>query len=309
MPLRELLAVDDRTAQWSVWGTTARVVVTDRDHLGEAADLIERELAAVDAVASRFRPDSELITLRTGRPVRISPLLAELIEAGLLAARRTDGDVDPTLASALASLGYDRDFDEIGDSVTVGSITVRPAPDWRRIRLEGLELTLPSGTRLDLGATAKAYTADRGAELVARTLGTGVLVSLGGDIATAGPAPAGGWRVFVSDGPGEPASTISIPAGAAVATSSTIARTWRHNGQPVHHILDPRSGQPAKPVWRTVSVGAWRCVEANAYATASIVRGATAVGWLRGLHAPARLVNADRAVRVVGGWPAEVRGD
>jgi thiamine biosynthesis lipoprotein len=95
---------------------------------------------------------------------------------------------------------------------------------------------------------------------------------------------------------------ISVPAGAAVATSSTIARTWTADERALHHIIDPRTGWPAPPVWRTVSVGAWRCVEANTFATAAIVRGRSALNWLR---CPARLVDANKRVHTVGGWPVE----
>ena len=76
---------------------------------------------------------------------------------------------------------------------------------------------------LDLGATAKAIAADRCAARVTETTGSGVLVNLGGDIATAGPAPEGGWQVLVSDGDDEPAVAVALPSGAALATSSTFA--------------------------------------------------------------------------------------
>ncbi len=301
MPLQELLPVDDHTAQWSVWGTTARAVVTDRAARDDATELLRRELAAVDATASRFRFDSELMTLPTGRPVGISPLLAELVACALVAAERTNGDVDPTVGNALVRLGYDRDFELIGDSVRLGPVNLVRRRDWREVTLDGRWLTLPEGARLDLGATAKAYAADRAADVIARTLGVGALVSLGGDVATAGPAPFGGWHVLVSDGPAEPTQVIAVPAGAAVATSSTIARTWAADGRTMHHIVDPRTGWPVPPVWRTVSVGAWRCVDANTYATAAIVRGLSALSWLR---LPARLVGADKQVHTVNGWPA-----
>jgi thiamine biosynthesis lipoprotein len=301
MPLRELLPVDDCTTQWSVWGTSARLVVTEPAALGEATEILRRELAGVDATVSRFRSDSELMTLPTGRPVRVSPLLAKLMACALLAAERTDGDVDPTVGDALVRLGYDRDFELIGDRARLGSIRHVRRLDWRQIAFDGRQLTVPDGTRLDLGATAKAFAADTAAELIAGTLGVGVLVSLGGDVATAGAEPSGGWHVLVSDGPGEPDQVITVPAGAAVATSSTIARTWSADGQAMHHIVDPRTGWPVPPVWRTVSVGAWRCVEANAYATAAIVRGMAALRWLR---LPARLVSANKQVHTVHGWPA-----
>jgi thiamine biosynthesis lipoprotein len=142
---------------------------------------------------------------------------------------------------------------------------------------------------------------------VAAACGVGVLVSLGGDLATAGPAPDGGWRVRVQDGPDEPSCVVTLPAGGAMATSSTSSRRWETAGEMVHHIVDPRSGRPARRVWRTASVAAYSCVRANTLATAAIVRGERAPGWLARLGAPARLVDARRSVLRLGGWPAQVR--
>jgi thiamine biosynthesis lipoprotein len=322
-------------AQWPVWSTTARLVVTEPAALPEARRLVEAELAAVDAAASRFRPDSEINSLprAAGRPQRISPLLAELVAAALSAAEQTAGDVDPTLGGALQALGYDRDFAEIataplrpGTAVPNGGtgpysgprsgpnsgphqgggavrVVVRRAPAWQRIRLDGDIVTVPESVLLDLGATAKACTADRCAALVAARTGVGVLVSLGGDIATAGPGPAGGWRVLVQDRPGDPACTVTLPAGHAIATSSTVRRQWRHGGRLVHHVLDPRTCQPAEPVWRTVTVAAPRCLPANTLSTAALVRGHDALPWLRALDVPARLVDAAGGVLSTPRWP------
>lgn len=306
-------------AEWSVWSTTARVVVTDPGTLAEARALVEAELAAVGRAASRFRPDSEIsrLHLAHGRPQQVSPLLAALVGAALEAARRTDGRVDPTVGAALRAIGYDRDFEdlpgrEIGRLPTpTGAgvpVLVRPVPGWRQVRLDGTTLTLPAGVVLDLGATAKAVTADRCAALVRDRLGTGVLVSLGGDIATAGPAPEGGWQVLVHDHDDDPSSLVSLPGGAAIATSSTARRVWTHDGRVVHHVLDPRTGQPAVPVWRTVTVAAPTCAEANTLTTASVVRGHSAVGWLRALGVPARLVDANGAVFTTPAWPEQADG-
>lgn len=325
---------DTDTAEWEVWSTTARIVVTEPAALAAARAVVEQVLAEVDLAASRFRPDSEISRLAAadGRPQQVSPLLAELVGAALTAARETDGDVDPTLADSLVANGYDRDIDQLArvspaapspaavpsaTAVTVPaatparrggvlvSVVRRPRPDWRQVRLDGTTLTLPAGVGLDLGATAKAFAADRAARLVARTCGTGVLVSLGGDIATAGPGPEGGWRIRVQDGDDEPGCTIALPAGSALATSSTIRRRWVHHGRLVHHVLDPRTGFPADPVWRTVTVAAPTCLQANTLTTAALVRGLPARSWLRGLGAPARLVARDGELVTLGGWPRD----
>ena len=312
MPLLERLPVGPDTAQWSLWTTTARVVVSDPRAVAEARRITEDVCADVEAAASRFRPDAEILRLyrAAGRPITVSPLLAELVATALGAARRTDGDVDPTVASAMRALGYDGDLALInGDVVPVcGSsvrLAVRPVPGWRRVELSGRSLRVPPGVSLDLGATAKAWAADRAAALIAERLGIGTLVSLGGDIATGGPVPQGDWSILVSDGPDQPEAHISLPAGAALATSSTISRRWRRGGQSVHHVLDPRTSRPAPTVWRTVSVAAPTCVEANTLTTASIVRGHAAVAWLAQQRVPARLVTAAGDVVRVGGWPQE----
>lgn len=300
----DLLPVGRDTAQWPIWSTTARIVVRDPAALPEARRIVDSVLAAVDAACSRFRPDSELrlLELAPGRPAEVSPLLAALIDAALIAAEWSGGDVDPTIGIAMASLGYDRDLALVETEVDGAAlpVVVRRAPGWHQIRLHGEEVTIPAGVRLDLGAVGKAFAADLCATLVHTSCETDVLVSLGGDIATAGDGPD--WNVLVSDGPDEPSCTVRLAAGTAMATSSTISRRWRRGVRLLHHVLDPRTCQPADPVWRTVSVAAPSCVDANTESTAALVRGLSAPARL---DRPARFVAADGSVRTVGGWPAE----
>jgi thiamine biosynthesis lipoprotein len=133
-------------------------------------------------------------------------------------------------------------------------------------------------------------------------------VSLGGDVAVAGPVPAEGWPVGIADGhrDRDVAATVALRGG-GLATSSTTQRRWRRGGREVHHILDPRTGAPAPVIWRTVSVAAASCVEANTASTAAIVLGATAPAWLWRRRLPARLVRHDGAVVGTCGWaPAAV---
>jgi len=102
--------------------------------------------------------------------------------------------------------------------------------------------------------------------------------------------------------PEGPYALITIRDG-GLATSSTTARRWQRGGDVLHHILDPRTGLPAAPVWRTVSVAAGSCADANAASTAAVIRGRRALGWLTRLGLPARLVDATGAVFTVAGWP------
>ena len=123
-----------------------------------------------------------------------------------------------------------------------------------------------------------------------------------------GPAPAGGWRIRVTDDhrsdPSAPGQTVSIPSG-GLATSSTAVRRWSHAGRTMHHIIDPATGEPARATWRTVSAAAASCADANIATTAALVRGAPALDWLAELGLPARLVAEDGRVQVVGDWPAQ----
>ena len=183
---------------------------------------------------------------------------------------------------------------------TAGWLTISVDREHSTIRVD-------RGVRLDLGATAKALAADRAAHAAYEATGSGVLVSCGGDIALAGPAPAGGWRVFVTDDhrsdPDTDGQMISISSG-GLATSSTTTRRWIHDGQGMHHIIDPGTGAPVESMWRTVSVAAATCVDANIASTAALIRSGRAPAWLEQLGLPARLVSDDGAVRLVSDWPA-----
>ncbi|WP_235747646.1 FAD:protein FMN transferase [Nocardia coffeae] len=297
------------TADWSVWSTNARLVVTDPAHLAGAREAMCEYLDAVDRACSRFRDDSELsgLSAHPGRPVVIGPLFAEYLRAALAVAESTAGDVDPTVGAALERLGYDRDYALVANTDTAAPIQAvfTPRTDWTTVLLDERTVTVPRGVRLDLGATAKAIAADRCAHLIAERFGCGTLVSLGGDIATAGAAPDGGWQIEVRDGAGEPGCRISIPVGAALATSSTVRRRWKRGGHLVHHIVDPRTGVAAETVWRTVSVAANTCLAANAAATAAVVRGRDALEPLHRSGSPARLVDRAGRITTLGGWPAE----
>ncbi len=295
---------------FSVFGTTAVLLVTDPAGLARARAIADAELAAVDLACSRFRPDSELSRLNqsSGELTPVSELFATLVAEALRAAELTDGDVDPTCGQALAAVGYDRDFGEIRAAGQTFAVTAGAVPGWRSVWLDAGQpaVRLSGGAQLDLGSTAKAWASDHCASLIAAALGCGVLVGLGGDIAVAGPPPGPGWRVRVTDdhaaGPDADGQTVTIRSG-GLATSSTTVRTWTAGGATVHHIIDPATGQPARSCWRTVSVAAASCADANIASTAAIIRGAAAPAWLAQSGLPARLVRHDGTVERTPGWP------
>jgi thiamine biosynthesis lipoprotein ApbE len=304
-------------AQWEALGTNVDLRVSEPHMLHAARASVETRLAAIDRACSRFRADSELSLLnaRAGRPVRISHLLLEALELALAAASLTEGDVDPTVGRALELNGYDRDWRELSPprgEPSASGVTLYAAIGWRAISLDRAISTVraPAGVKLDLGATAKAWAADRAAAAAAKAAGCGVLVSLGGDIALGGEAPAGGWRIRVTDDHRSdvdaPGQTIAISSG-GLATSSTAVRQWSHGGQTMHHIIDPQTAGPARSHWRTVSVAAEDCAQANIATTAALVRSGGALDWLTRQGLPARLVDQHGRVRTIGNWPAKLR--
>ena len=118
---------------------------------------------------------------------------------------------------------------------------------------------------------------------IAGATGVGVLVSLGGDVAVAGPPPEEGWPIRITDDHADPLEAggpiVTITSG-GLATSSTSVRRWARGGQVLHHLIDPSTGAPAAEVWRTVSVAAGSCVDANIASCAAVIMGAAAPSWL-----------------------------
>ncbi len=297
-------------------GSTALLAVTDPDRLERARRSVELVIAQFDLACSRFRADSELSALNraAGSAARVSPLLLDAVDAALRAARLSDGDVDPTVGEALIALGYDRDFDAVtarsAAELKAGKLRIAAVPGWRALDLDRRSGTIrvPRGVKLDLGATAKALAADRAAAEAQRVAGCGVLVGLGGDFAIAGDPPADGWRIRVTDdhraGTEAPGQWILLTSG-GLATSSTTVRRWVAGGERVHHLVDPATGGPAAGVWRTASVAASSCLDANIASTAAIIRGERAAAWLRSLELPSRLVRGEGTVLHLAGWPAD----
>jgi thiamine biosynthesis lipoprotein len=279
--------------------------------LRDAREVVETVVAEVDRACSRFRDDSDLVRVNAhpGEDVAVSGTLIDALEVAQFGARATDGLVDPTVGVAIREIGYDRDFAALDLDGPARRVTVRSVPGWHRIHMDRDRRTVrvPAGVEIDLGATAKAWCADRAAVAAHRRTGRGVVVGLGGDLACAGQPPEDGWRVYVADDHRAPVDdpggqTVTI-IGGGIATSGTSVRRWSRGGRPLHHVVDPTTGQPASECWRTVSVAAGSCTDANVASTASIVLGAAAPAWLAARKLPGRLVATDGLVMYVGGWP------
>jgi thiamine biosynthesis lipoprotein len=294
-----------RATTFEALGTYVYVATRDPDELEPAYHLTAALLGEVDRTCSRFRPDSDLsrANARAGRWTTVDPLLVAAVQVAVDAARLTGGLVHPLLGRSLVSLGYDRDFGLLTDTGSVLPATPPVLDAWREVRLREDALRVPPGTAVDLGATGKGFAADLVASALAAELRDPALVSVGGDLAIS-RADGRSWPVRVSEQPGGPGVIVHLEQG-GLATSSTRVRRWARAGTAYHHVLDPRTGTPAREVWSTASCLGDTTVGANTAATAAIVLGDAAPAWLEDHRVTARLVTPGGDVRGTCGWPSD----
>jgi thiamine biosynthesis lipoprotein len=300
-------------SQWRSLGTYVQLSVSDPDTSAAAERRAREVLEAVDLACSRFRADSELnrVNAGAGTWVRVDPLLVGATVAAIEAAEHTDGLVHPLLGRVIVGLGYDRTFAELQPGrASWTRIAPPPLDAWRSIEWDDAAIRIPAGTALDLGATAKAWAADLISGTVAERERTNVIVSLGGDVsvATGGRRPTA-WPVEIYDDPGADPDTAVAMTGGGLATSSTRLRRWTVAGVEHHHLVDPRTGNPARPRWRTVSATGPSATAANVATTAAVVLGDDAVPWLTERGVAARLVSSTGSITTTCGWPAEGDGE
>jgi FAD:protein FMN transferase len=256
-----------------------------------AARAVEELFWKREQVFSRFIADSELnrVNGAAGRPVETSREFAAMLRIALDAAAESDGLVDPTLGAALVAAGYDADLALLRDDGTQAH--GGPPGRWGSVRLIGRHVFAPAGVELDLNGVVKGATVDDALTLIG---GRG-WVSAGGDLA----ARAG---VVVSLPQG---GTARLERG-ALATSGTDRRRWTRAGQVQHHLIDPRTGAPARSPWRYVTACAATCVGADVAAKIGFLRGEDGPEWLDARRIPARFVTAAGAVRVNDSWRRSV---
>ncbi len=268
-------------------GSEARLIVDTRARAAAARRFLER----FEAALSRFRPDSELCALNadpSDAPVA-SPLLRTAVGAGLWAAERTGGLVDPTLVGALEAAGYagDRRAPELPPVEALALAPPRapatpdPSARWRQVEVDdgaGI-VRRPPGLRLDTGGTGKGLAAD----LLAASLAAAPrwAVDCGGDVRVGAP-PSAPFAIDVRHPlTGEIIERLSL-SGGAVATSGIDVRLWiRPDGSPAHHLLDPATGEPAWTGLVGATALAPTALEAEALAKAALLSGPARAGrWL-----------------------------
>lgn len=274
-----------------VWRTELHLDVRADVDADVLMALLRGRVVELELAASRFRPDSEvsLLRRRAGRWTQVSPLLLHLLQVAMGAARATEGVVHPGLGAVVAAAGYDR---WAGSSAAEEPAGVLP---WHSIEVDpGGAVRVPPGMVIDLGATAKAWLADSLATTLVEATGAPALANMGGDIRAISHAEP--WNVWLDpELPSVPPVPVTV-ADAGIATSGVGRRSWRGG----HHIIDPGTGAPARTCWRSVSVVAADAVGANAAATAAVVLGEAAEGWLERQRLTAWLVGHSGTATQIG---------
>jgi thiamine biosynthesis lipoprotein len=256
--------------EFAAMGTTVEILLQAPQRPASAGALaaVEAEFARLEAVFSRFRPDSELSRLNEGGSIRASEDLLTVAEMALAARDRSGGRFDPTVHDAVAAAGYARSLRDGPLPATAGRT---PGPCGGRVVVDRVRrrIELGPGVRLDLGGIAKGYAADRACDLLVAA--GPCLVNAGGDLAVRGVPRAGVWSVGVETPRGPLA--LGLRRG-ALATSGRDRRRWRLGGRERHHVIDPATGEPAATDLLRATVAAETAAEAEVLATALLVAGA-----------------------------------
>ncbi len=282
--------MSEHDVQFDAMGSHVRLLIGEPGAglppAAEAAERVREFVAEFDAKLSRFKPDSELCALNADRRETFpaSSLLRTAVKAGLAAAERSGGLVDPTLADEIESVGYVASragvageplADALAEAPARRPAEPSPAARWRNFEVddEAGTISRPPGVRFDTGGAGKGLAAD----LVAAQLRgySRFIVDCGGDIRIGGPdALLHPYEVFVEHPlTGERAHVLRLSNG-GVATSGLNVRIWRDaEGRFAHHLLDPAGGKPA---W-TGLIGATAlgdtAVEAETLSKAALLSG------------------------------------
>jgi thiamine biosynthesis lipoprotein len=280
---------------------------------------VERLFRSFEKRLSRFDSNSELSRLNRHNgpePFSASSTLIDALEVALVASQATQGLYDPTILTDLEKSGYDRSFEQVEYPAPLQADTefahntANEQATWRSISFHSVQLNRPrreidkpAGVRLDLGGMGKGWTVDRTADQL-QGLGP-FLVNAGGDIyAYQSPPGEKGWQIDLIHPLNSELSMARVYLHhRALATSTIAKRRWQREGQFKHHLIDPRTGQPAQTDALSVSVVANRTVLAEIYAKVALILGSTqGLAYLQSLPGVEGLIyTADRQILYTAG--------
>jgi thiamine biosynthesis lipoprotein len=292
----------DGAIRFRAMGSDAHVIVVG----GRAGldDVVRRRIVDLEQRWSRFLPTSEVsaLTARAGAAVEVSAETRLLVERAIEAWRLTGGAFDPTVLGALQRAGYSRSF-ELGPRPVGG--TPQSLVGCTDITIDATSVRLPPSTGFDAGGIGKGLAADLTVDEALAAGAAGVCVNLGGDVRVAGDAPgATAWTIAVEH-PWSRSPLVRLGlSGGAVATSTTLRRTWALGGHRHHHLIDPATGVSATTDVTSATVVTGQAWAAEVLAKAVLLRGRDRAFDVLDVHAEALLVDAAGAVVTTPGLSA-----
>lgn len=256
---------------------------------------------------TRFSEQSELSSLNrsAGNWFQASPDFFDVIRDALLYFHNTNGLFDPSILPSLRHAGYVQSMDEIR------RVGAQPQPSSRppasTSRFDAIELDeanssirLPADMQIDLGGIAKGWIAERAARLLSQYV-PACAVNAGGDMFLVGyPNGQDFWEVGLED-PRDPQIDISVlfVQEGAMATSSVVKRAWKQGNLSRHHLIDPRTGEPAYTSWLSVTVLAPQAAMAETFAKAFLIANAQETQWLGEQNPELTVLAVDREGNLV----------
>lgn len=294
-------------ATFHAMGTTV-VALVPESALPVALRLIRDLFEEWERTLSRFRPQSELSRLNAaaGLRVAVSPLLLSVLGVALDAARATRGVFDPTILLRMIEIGYDRSFETLAPRLPSARLA-QPARTggWREIEVDAAQrmVRLPAGVGLDFGGVAKGMAVDAALALLDEQGIWPAMLNAGGDLAVRGTPPdAPHWPLAI---PGKTERWVIGLERGAVATSGVGHRHWMQGETPRHHLIDPRTGEPAASALWSVTCVAGACAQAEVAAKTALILGQPAgERFIAEARLGALLVAETGAWSAVGAWPA-----
>lgn len=252
----------------------------DAQTLQQGFEQTRAYIAAREAQFTRFQDTSELAAMNRagGTWFNASPEMFDLMQEAVLYHQQTQGLFNPAVLGALERAGYDASIEIVRarSGGTRTPLTETRAENFDAVAFQATAraLWLPPHTRVDLGGIAKGWIAEHATHLLAEYADT-CAVNAGGDLFTIGLPPGEtAWEIELEDprNQEETLALLRVPPG-AVATSSVTKRTWKNGAQELHHLIDPRTGQPAQTDWLSVTVIAPHATSAEVFAKALLIAG------------------------------------
>ena len=288
--------------QFATMGTVSNLLI-----VGGTDDMLDdlvRTAGHLESLWSRFIADSDISRLNNaeGEPTVVNPLTAKLVAEMLAARTLTDGEYDPTILPKLIAEGY------AASRVNAKNITTLPASARWPVDPTGTVIadnvvTLPLGVTLDSGGIGKGLAADILTSMALERGALGALVEMGGDVRIAGTPPDGShWRLGIEDPFVEERSIAKVNLlDGAIATSSTLKRSWDKDGKTANHLINVHTGESMTTNVVTVSVIAVSASIAEVITKAGFTRR-DFLTWVPTLGAAAFVVYRDGTTAQSANW-------